>query len=164
MNPAVFLALGAIAVLAFAGKKKNGGSGTSSDDTTTIPKQTGGHAPPPAESPEQDAAEDEFVVIAVEGMPPNWLLGNQGIEEGVLGIDADGFAYPTPNEWLSGWLTRVAYWGAYQNLGWPLEMPVQCILEATCPEDLMPVRNALLRINESVKAVMEDQGIEDTRF
>lgn len=160
MNPAVFLALGAIAVLAMAGRK----SGNGADDTTTIPKNGSGHTPPPAETPEQDATEDEFAVIAVEGMPANWLLGNQGIEEGVLGIDADGFAYPTPNEWLSGWLTRVAYWGAYQNLGWPLEMPIECILETTCPEDMMPVRNAMLRLNESVKALMEAQGIEDTRF
>jgi len=159
MNPAAFLALGAIALLAFAGKKKS----DNGDDTTTIPK-TGGHTPPPAESPEQDAAEDEFAVIAVEGMPPNWYLGNQGVEEAVLGIDAEGFAYPTPQEWLSGWLTRVAYWGAYQNLGWPLEMPIECILEATCPEDMMPVRNAMLRLNESVKALMEAQGIQDTRF
>jgi hypothetical protein len=168
MNPAVLLAIGAVAVLALAGRKKGNGGAAQADETETMPKP-GPTEPPAAETEEQADNEAAFAQIAVEASQqadwaPVFFLGQQGIDEGVLGIDADGFAHATPGEWLSGWLTRVAYWGAYQNYGWPLDLPVQCILPETCPEDMLPVRDALLRMNAAVKAMMADMGIEDVRL
>jgi hypothetical protein len=165
MNPLILVGLGALALLAFSGKKptKNG----KEDETKTIPDE--GDNPPPDAPPEDAYNEQEFVNVAVQGaLAPNWIpaysLGQEGIDQNVLGIDEDGFVHATPGEWLHGWLTRVAYWGAYQMKGWPLELPVTCVLEMTCPEDMMPVRHALLRIKAMVLQKMEEVGLQDRRL
>lgn len=162
MNPAILLALGAVAVLALTGKKGNGnGNGKKNG---TIPER--GSGPIPGADTEQAQNEAAYVEVAVSAsQQPDWgpiyFLGQDGLDYAVMGVDAEGFVHATPGELLSGWLTRVAYWGAYQMQGWPLEMPIACILPETCPEDMMPVRNAMLRMNEAVKALMADRGIED---
>jgi hypothetical protein len=164
MNPAVLLALGAVAVLALSGKK--GGAKNGKDPTGTMPKPGPGPTPPAA-TEEQAQNELAYVEVAVEAsQQPDWgpiyFLGQDGIDQAVMGVDAEGFVHAVPGEHLSGWLTRVAYWGAYQMQGWPMELPIQCILPETCPEDMLPVRDAVLRINEMVKALMEVKGIMET--
>lgn len=166
------LAVGAVAILAMSGKKKtaNGektGNGKK-DDTGPIPEPGPGPIPPPANE-QQGIDEAAYVHVAVDALPQgNWApvyhLGQDGIDQGVLGIDEDGFVRAASGDWMSDWLTRVAYWGAYQMQGWPLELPIQCFLEVTCPEDMMPVRNALLRINALVKAKMAEYGLQDSRL
>lgn len=167
MNPAILLALGAVAVLALAGKKKTG-NGKNGDTTATMP-EPGEEPPPPPPTEEQGQNEGAYVDVAVEtSQQPDWgpiyHLGQEGIDQAVLGMDADGFAHASPGEWLSGWLTRVAYWGAYQMQGWPLELPIQCILKETCPEDMIPVRDAMLRLHEGVKETMMIMDIKDVRL
>jgi hypothetical protein len=162
MNPIVLLGLGALALLAFAGKKK---AVTVSDEgDVTVPE------PPPGPTPPPTAEEQSVVDIAIEGYlqnpdgPFSYSLGQEGIDQGVLGIDTDGFVSPVDGESLSGWLTRVSYWGAYQMQGWPLELPPTCLIEATCPADYLPYREALVRLNGEVLSKMAAQGIDDRTF
>jgi hypothetical protein len=176
MNPALLLAAGAVALFAFAGRKKgNGGAatgGAEKDTTGTIPQTGGGVPAPTAEEAAMEAPAIQTVLqSAGAGEVPLVAgpLGAQAAEEGVLGLDADTFAYPTPSEWLSGWLTRYAYWYSYplnvlHVTGAPFQLPVVCILEATCPAEYAPYRAALVRIHEAVLAGMAERGIKDKRW
>ena len=160
----VLLGIAAAAAFAFGSKKgkngKNGsGNGTGVNDTTgTLPKKGAGEDTGPVSVPEQ-----EYVNIVLEGMPTAHMLYQEGINQGVLGINAEGLVTPTPGEWLSGWLSRVAYWGAYPY-GGPLQLPPTCLLEMSCPEEYLPYRAALVRIMGAVKAGMDERGIKDVRW
>lgn len=160
----VLLGIAAAAAFAFGSKKgkKNGkGNGTGVNDTTgTLPQKVPGE-----DTGEVTVPEQEYVNIVLDGMPTAHMLYQTGIDQGVLGIDAEGFVTPTPGEWLSGWLSRVAYWGAYPpEAGGPLQLPPTCLLVATCPEDYLPYRAALLRIMGAVKAGMTQRGIKDVQW
>ncbi len=165
MNPAVLLIVGA-AALAFAAsrKKGNGGPQLGRDVTGTMPNAGTSPAPPP-ETGEQAAAEEAFVEIALDNVPMTFNLGQPGIDQGVIGMDADGFVHPTPDEWLSGWLTRISFWGAYPYAeGYPLQLPVECVLEQTCPEEFIPLRDAARRLNEMVVNGLINRGVPDPRY
>ena len=162
----VLLGIAAAAAFAFGSKKgkngKNGSdNGTGVNDTTgTLPKKGAGEDTGPVSVPEQ-----EYVNIVLDGMPTAHMLYQTGIDQGVLGIDAQGMVTPTANEWLSGWLSRVAFWGAYPpEAGGPLQLPPTCLFEISCPEEYMPYRAALLRIMGAVKAGMTQRGIKDVRW
>lgn len=172
MNPVILLAAGAVALLAFAGRKKGNGAqagGAEKDTTGTIPQTSGTESPPTAEQAEMEIAAITAVLDAAQiGEPPLIAgpLGSQAAEEGVLGLDEDTFAFPTPDEWLSGWLTRYAYWMAYPMYvpGAPFQLPLTCILAETCPEEFRFYRDALVRIHESILAGMLERGIADARW
>jgi len=159
----IYLGLAAAAAFAFGtrkGGKKNGNGTGVNDSTGTLPKKGAGEDTGPVTVPEQS-----YVDIVLDGLPTAHMLYQAGIDQGVLGIDAEGMVTPTADEWLSGWLTRVAYWGAYPpEVGGPLQLPPTCLLEVSCPEEYMPYRAALLRIMEAVKAGMVQRGIQDSRW
>ena len=164
----VLLGLAAAAAFAFGSKKgKNGKSGNGdstgtgvNDSTGTLPQKGSGE-----DAGEGSVPEQEYVNIVLQGLPTAHMLYQDGIDQGVLGINAEGMVTPMPDEWLSGWLSRVAYWGAYPpHIGGPLQLPPNCLLEITCPDDYLPYRAALLRIMGAVKAGMTQRGIQDVRW
>jgi len=166
MNKSIFyLAAVAGAMVMLGRRAKNGGKGGVTDVTGTLPK--GGPGPAPdADTAEQADREAGYVDIALENLPTvGPFLGQDGIDAGVPGMTQDGFVTPVGGEWLSGWMTRVSYWGAYPyNAGAPIMLPPTCILEVTCPEEYLPYRDALLRIAEMVNAGLSARGIKDIRY
>ncbi len=159
----LYLALGAGALVMLGRRAKSNG-GAKKDVTGTLPK---GNGPAPApETQEQAQNEAGYVAIALDNLPTvGPFLSQDGIDAGVPGMTEDGFVKPVDGEWLSGWLTRVSYWGAYPyNMGAPIMLPPTCILEVTCPDEYLPYRDALLRISEMVSDGMKERGIQDLRY
>jgi hypothetical protein len=157
--------------MAMAGKKKGNGvnGGASGDTTGTLPETSGTEPGPTAEEAELEAIAINTVLDAVDVTQIPMIagpLGQQAADEGVLGLDADTFAYPTPDEWLTGWLTRWAYWNTYPmyHAGWPFQLPLSCILVETCDPALLPARSALVRIHEGILAGFAERGYADMRF
>lgn len=172
MNPIVLLAVGGLAILAMSGKKKGNGAtngGGTRDTTGTLPETTGTEPGPTAEEAEMETVAIVTVLDSVDATQIPMIagpLGEQAVAEGVLGLDADTFAYPTPDEWLTGWLTRYAYWYTYPmfHTGWPFQLPLSCILAETCPPELVPARSALVRIHEGILQGFQERGLQDMRF
>jgi hypothetical protein len=163
MNPFALIGIAALAFFAFARKKRPGPSAPV-DVTGTVPQQPGpgeNTAPPP--DPNQAEAEAAAASYAVTARPMSFFLGEPGLAQGVLGIDEDGLVTPQAGEYISGWLTRVAYWGLYGAQGWPLQLPVTCMIAATCPPEYLPARLAVLRLNNRVKETLAALNQPDVR-
>lgn len=160
-NPLILLGAGAALLYGIAkGRKSGNGSGRVKDVTDTLPTHVPGEGGEAPTEPEQ-----AFVDIALDEQPVSFFLGQPGIDQGVVGIGPDGFVHPADYEWRSGWLSRVAYWGAYPYAeGHPLQLPPSCVAAVTCPEDLQPYRNAMLRIMDGIRNGMTVRGIKDERW
>jgi hypothetical protein len=167
MNPLILLAIGGIALLAFKDKKKK--DGAEKDVTGTIPQKTGREPPPTQEEKTlEEQSVNSLMMGVVSGQIPVVFgpMGQKAIDEGVIGLDENTFAYPVPGEYLTGWLTRVAYWNAYPYYrpGWPYQVPVSCMMDTLCPAEYLPARNALVRINEEIQRRFAELGFSDGKW
>lgn len=158
------LAVGALVMARRSGKK---GEVKGIQDTTgTLPPLGDDESPPPAEDPDQRAAEESAVALALSNEPTAYFLGQPGIDANVLGIDEEGYVIPEAGEWKSGWLSRVAFWAAYPyEAGYEvLQLPPSCLLASTCPPEMQPFRDSALRMMAMVRDGMKERGMKDTRY